>query len=207
MHFSLWQHIVSLHGKIVGEITAVTRHSLRHLLNDHNITEPRHFFHFVYVVENFDPNALSVEGYAKRDPFDHPSVTQASFDNWQALGLIACGENGRYHITPLGHQLRERRWRLIEDDLNQQPLNRQDALHYILTQFGNVKTAVSHLQQNKWLTKNHDSVQLTPTGFALREAIEQKTNAYFYNPWQQALTKLETETVTQNLKEIQDHFN
>jgi len=50
--------------------------------------EPRRIFHFVYVVENFDPNALSVAAYQQRDPFDAPQGVQAHFDQWLKLRWI-----------------------------------------------------------------------------------------------------------------------
>lgn len=298
----LWQKVLALHGQIAGEITAVTRTQLLQLLTDHAITEPRHFFHFVYVVENFDPNALSVAAYAQRDPFDHSSVTQAHFDNWLALGLVDGGENGRYRITPLGNLLRQKRWELLIGDLQQHPLNDATSLHNILAQFGRVKTAVcqaappperhnfqmrtqqglrppqpiypllqfieyrmdfgadrddchlaawdekasdlpplarelmtimqngeaykidniqqqvarrgfgddgwktavSHLNKNKWLTTQQNTAQLTTAGVQLRKTVEQTTNKHFYQPWQQALTTTEISKLANNLATLQN---
>ena len=138
----LWQTILNLHKFIFNIVPTETRQAIIQPLYVYGIIEPRYFFHLVYVAENFDPFDLSLEAYAKRDPFDHLAITENYFNEWQKQKLIYKDENNKLRITPLFETYREARWNLLNDTLGKHSLNKDQSLNKVLGQFEKVKTAV-----------------------------------------------------------------
>jgi hypothetical protein len=79
--------------------------------------------HFVYLVENFDPNAVSVESYQRRDPYDHPQIVADFLVKAAERGWLEAVDENNYRITGRGYEIRDLRWRILNPLLaNQAPL-------------------------------------------------------------------------------------
>lgn len=109
---------------------------------------PAEFFHFVYVVENFDSLALSTAVYNTRDPFDHPSTVQAHLDKWHNARWVSKTDNDSYQITAIGHTIRNLRWRILEQNFFANKLNKNKALQACLITFWQIKKNLLNASQS-----------------------------------------------------------
>jgi hypothetical protein len=109
---NIWPKILAAHDALAGAMPPQARDEFADLAAEFG-TSPGHIFHFVYVVENFDPHALSVTAYQRRDPFDTPQVVQAHLDRWLTVGWLTTAVSPHtYRITPTGHDIRRQRWQI-----------------------------------------------------------------------------------------------
>ena len=79
--------------------------------------EPRHVFHFIYIVENYDAAAISTAHFQKRDPFDHHDVVDAFWSDCLAAGFLQSNDKGTLQITEKGEAVRRQRWQILNDAL------------------------------------------------------------------------------------------
>ncbi|MEM7334608.1 MAG: hypothetical protein AAF490_21200 [Chloroflexota bacterium] len=136
-----WQTVLEIHGRIAQQIPANHREVLLRAAKEVGLA-PGKLFHFVYVVENFDPADLSVANYQKRDPFDHPQVIQAHLNDWARVGWLEMMANGRFQITRAGHQIRQLRWQIIVDAIASHNKNQSSTLANCLATLKKVKQQV-----------------------------------------------------------------
>ncbi|KAA3662312.1 MAG: hypothetical protein DWQ04_13780, partial [Chloroflexi bacterium] len=134
---NIWPQIINAHHALGRSMPEQARADFMALAAKFSV-EPGRIFHFVYVVENFDPNALSVAAYQRRDPFDAPQVVQGHFDLWQKLGWIETAVSPTtYRITNTGHDIRQQRWQITNHYMPQvttQLTIEWDKLFRLLTQ-------------------------------------------------------------------------
>lgn len=86
----IWSQILTTHHRCGQALPEQARYDFAALAAKLG-TKPDRIFHFVYVVENFDPNELSVAAYRQRDPFDSPQVVQGKpyfLQSNQIMGMI-----------------------------------------------------------------------------------------------------------------------
>ncbi len=136
-----WQTVLEIHGRIAQKILASAREPLIEAANRVGLA-PGKLFHFVYVVENFDPSTLNIEAILKRDPFDHPSVVEGHLQDWAQVRWLDSDGNGRFHITEEGRQIRQMRWQFINDALRENTHNSSKALHECLKFLNQIITGI-----------------------------------------------------------------
>lgn len=113
---NLWPQILAAHSHIGQTMPPSTRQSMMALVEAYDV-EPRHIFHFIYIVENYDAAALSTAHFQKRDPFDHPDVVDAFWSDCLAAGFLQSNDEGTLQITEKGEAARWQRWQILNDAL------------------------------------------------------------------------------------------
>ncbi len=78
--------------------------------------EPRHLFHLIYIVENFDPKMLSTAVYQRRDPFDHRDVVDSFWAACLETGLLQ-NHDERMQITEKAASAWRQRWHFLNEAL------------------------------------------------------------------------------------------
>ena len=145
-----WQKILDIHRLISSQISPKTRKKMLSEIASFNLP-PNEFFHFVYVVENFNFKRLRSNDYHSRDPFDHKSVIESHFSKWGEAGWLEANDEFSYRITALGEELRQKRWHLLQGDLQQLSLNESKALNKCLEKFEYIKTIIRQKEMRPFL--------------------------------------------------------
>lgn len=148
----LWPLIVQAHIHVFQAITPAAEAKLGELVRAVQAPQPRHLFHFIYIVENYNPHHLSVEAYQRRDPFDNPELVAADFAQFVALGFIEPKGPDTFQITDKGHEVRQQRWQILNELLTEVNLMAAADLQQLLTLLKRVvaATAVAPEPPAKW---------------------------------------------------------
>lgn len=161
---NLWSLILNAHQTAVQAIAQPYRAEFERLRGRFQTDNPAIVGHFVYLVENFDPNHFSVEAYQRRDPFDHPQVVADFLKQAADLRWLEPTGDDVYRITDQGHAIRNLRWRISNPLFaDQTPLPAAD-MEYLLAKLQHfvVATAASPRPPNKWSLKTRLRHSLQP---------------------------------------------
>ena len=133
------------------------------LVETHDV-EPRHIFHFIYIVENYDSAALSTAHFQKRDPFDHPGVLDGFWADCQAAGFLQATSDGRLQITENGEAVRQRRWQILNGALAELVLLPEAELAQLNALLARVvvETAVTPTKASAWAFHTRQQQGLRP---------------------------------------------
>lgn len=126
-----WDLVLELHGRIGSLISPAAKKEMVDFSASFNC-QPGHLFHFVYVIENFDPQNLSAAAYALRDPFYSPEVEQKKLGAWCNAGWVEENRAGSYGITKGGTAVQLKRWQVVQQALHPFTLNDDDIVQLCL---------------------------------------------------------------------------
>jgi hypothetical protein len=133
------------------------------LVETHDV-EPRHIFHFIYIVENYDSAALSTAHFQKRDPFDHPGVVDAFWADCLAAGFLQANSDGTLQVTEKGEAVRQRRWQILNGALAELVLLPEAELAQLNALLARVvvETAVTPTKASAWAFHTRQQQGLRP---------------------------------------------
>jgi DNA-binding MarR family transcriptional regulator len=148
----LWPLIVQAHIRVFQTIAPAAEIKLGELVQAVQASQPRYLFHFIYIVENYNPHQLSVEAYQRRDPFDNPQLVAADFAQFMALGFIEPNGPDTFQITDKGHEVQQQRCQILNELLTKVDLMATADLKHLLTLLRRVvaATAVAPEPPAKW---------------------------------------------------------
>ncbi len=148
---NIWPKILAVHSKIGHALPPSARQAMMALVESYAV-EPRHVFHFIYVVENYNSVSLSTAHFQKRDPFDHPEVVDSFLSDCVAAGLLLSRSDGTMQITAKGERVRRQRWQILNGALAEMALLPEADLAHLIILLERVvaETAVAAQQSSAW---------------------------------------------------------
>jgi len=148
----LWPLILQAQDSIFQAIAASTQAKLGEWIRLIQVPKPKYVFHFIYIVENFNPYHLSVSDYQRRDPFDNPQLVADNFAQFAALGFVQPINTEVYQITEKGYDIRQQRWQILNEILAEVNLLATADLQHLLALLQQVveATAVVPEPPPKW---------------------------------------------------------
>jgi hypothetical protein len=105
----LWPLLQEIYGLLwpARRSQSVARAPLREIVAEFGV-RPDHLGHFMYVLENYDPQALSAGHYMARNCYDEPQSAAAPLVQWAEDGLLDEIGGGEFRLNDKGQRFYRR---------------------------------------------------------------------------------------------------
>lgn len=139
--------------------------------------QPQDVGHFDYMLTNYDPLRLSVEHYATRNCYEHPSIQQGWYERQAAAGLLESDNGVDYQLTEKGRECFNALYALMNPRWDMPTLS-EDEVDRLLGLMGKVVDATIDAPEppTHWstTTRAHAAMK-APAGTHPREGIVART--------------------------------